>query len=62
MPEPTLQELKDKLHQANDSYHEVVGDIFLSEYINVGYKSIVGSRANRIFDLMNDLNKFMDNL
>lgn len=62
MPEPTLQELRDKLHQANDDYHEVINEMLCCGQINVKYKVIIGFRARVIFDLMNELNSFMDNL
>lgn len=62
MPESTLQELRDKLHKVNDNYHEVVDEILMSAHIKVEHKAIVGSGAKEIFDLMNELNKFLDNL
>jgi len=60
MPESTLQELRDKLRKANDDYHEIIGEILVSEHIVVRHKVKVGAKADMIFSLMNELNKFLD--
>lgn len=60
MPEPTLQELRDKLKQVNDDYHDAIGEILVSEHIKVEHKALVGSRADKIFGLMNELNSLLD--
>lgn len=62
MPKPTLQELKARLHRANDDFHEAVDETLSSEHVKVEHKADIGSLADGIFDLMHRLNSSMDSL
>ena len=55
MPEPTLQELRDKLHQVNDDYHEAIDDLLTSDALYVEHKVTIAAKAVTIFRLMEEI-------
>ena len=56
----TPKELIVELKQANDSYHKALNLILSSDGIDVAVKVRVGAYANNLFQLMNEINVYLE--